>query len=124
MNEIKVYPIGKFIAENDELKIVLEPAYRASLKGLSGYSHVQILWWMDKCDNSKDRTTLIEKKPYTKGPEEIGVFCAPFARAAAMRLGSVGGRYAGRALTHNLLASCQILCYKNLSVWNRYLTDN
>ena len=53
MNEIKVYPIGKIIAENDELKIVLEPAYRAGLKGLSGYSHVQILWWMDKCDNPK-----------------------------------------------------------------------
>lgn len=74
MNDITVCPIGKIVAENDEFKIVLEPAYRAGLKGLSGYSHVQILWWMDKCDNPKDRATLIEKKPYTKGPEEIGVF--------------------------------------------------
>ena len=74
MNEIKVYPIGKVVAENNEVKIVLEPAYRAGLKGLAGYSHVQVLWWMDGCDNPRDRGTMVEKKPYTKGPEELGVF--------------------------------------------------
>ena len=65
MNDIKLCPIGKVIAENDGLKIVLEPAYRAGLKGLSGYSHVQILWWMDKCDNPKDRATL-KRSPIPK----------------------------------------------------------
>ena len=74
MNEIKVFPIGKIENENDETKILLDPAYRAGLKGLGEYSHAQVLWWMDGCDNDKDRGTLVEKKPYAKGPEEIGVF--------------------------------------------------
>jgi tRNA (Thr-GGU) A37 N-methylase len=29
---------------------------------------------MDKCDNPRDRATLVETKPYKKGPDEIGVF--------------------------------------------------
>lgn len=40
-------------------------------KGLEGYSHVQILWWMDGCDNVSDRETLVEEKPYRKGPDKI-----------------------------------------------------
>ena len=74
MNEIKLNSIGKVVNENGEFKIVLEPAYRAGLKGLESYSHVQVIWWMDGCDNPKDRATLIEQKPYTKGPDELGVF--------------------------------------------------
>ena len=74
MNDMKIYPIGKIENENGEAKIVLDPAYKKGLKELAGYSHVQVLWWMDGCDNPKDRSTLVEKKPYVKGPEEIGVF--------------------------------------------------
>lgn len=74
MNGKKVYPIGKIINDNTEVKIVLYPAYRKGLKGLADYSHVQVLWWMDGCDNQDDRGTLVERKPYVKGPEEVGVF--------------------------------------------------
>lgn len=74
MNEIKVFPIGKIANENGEFKIILNPEYRKGLKGLNDYSHVQVLWWFDGCDNPKDRGTLVEKKPYKNGPEEIGVF--------------------------------------------------
>ncbi len=73
MNEIKVYPIGK-IENESEARIVLDPAYAKGLQGLAGYSHAQILWWMDGCDNPRDRGTLVEEKPYTKGPEALGVF--------------------------------------------------
>lgn len=71
MNEIKVFPIGKIENENDETKIFLNPAYRAGLKGLGEYSHAQVLWWMDGCDNDKDRGTLVEKKPYAKGRKRL-----------------------------------------------------
>ena len=74
MNEITLNPIGKVVDENGQVKIVLEQAYRAGLKGLDGFSYVQVLWWMDGCDNPKDRATLVEQKPYTKGPNELGVF--------------------------------------------------
>lgn len=74
MNDIKLYPIGYVKNENNEVKIVLDPVYRKGLKGLEGYSHVQVLWWMNGCDNENDRGTLVEIKPYAKGPDEIGVF--------------------------------------------------
>ena len=74
MNDIKVRPIGRIESENDEARIILDPAYREGLKGLAGYSHVQVLWWMDGCDNARDRSTLVENKPYVKGPEKLGVF--------------------------------------------------
>ena len=68
MNDMKVYPIGKIENENNQVKIILDPTYKKGLKGLSGYSHVQVLWWMDGCDNPNDRSTLVEKKPYVNGP--------------------------------------------------------
>jgi tRNA (Thr-GGU) A37 N-methylase len=74
MDEIKLQPIGTIESGNAGARIVLAPPFRAGLKGLSGYSHVQVLWWMDKCDNPRDRGTLVETKPYKKGPAEIGVF--------------------------------------------------
>lgn len=74
MNEVKGIPIGTIKNRDNEAAVCLDPAYRRGLKGLSGYSHVQVLWWMDRCDNPADRSTLVESKPYTKGPEELGVF--------------------------------------------------
>lgn len=74
MNEIKVFPIGTIQNEGNETSIVLDPACRAGLRGLSGFSHVQVLWWMDRCDTAADRSAFVERKPYTKGPEALGVF--------------------------------------------------
>ncbi|HHU70664.1 MAG TPA: SAM-dependent methyltransferase [Clostridiales bacterium] len=74
MNKIKVIPIGKINNDKGDAAIKLDEKYRAALKGLEEYSHVQIVWWLDGCDNETDRARLIEKKPYKNGPEEIGVF--------------------------------------------------
>ena len=46
MNDMKVYPIGKIENNNNQVKIILDLAYKKGLEGLSGYSHVQVLWWM------------------------------------------------------------------------------
>ncbi|MCR5255347.1 MAG: TrmO family methyltransferase [Acetatifactor sp.] len=74
MNDIKIISIGKIENKEGNVRIVLDPGYSEGLKGLEGYSHVQILWWADGCDNKDDRDTLVIEKPYTKGPDEIGVF--------------------------------------------------
>ena len=74
MNEIRIYPIGKIENKEGNVCVKLDPKYAGGLKGLDGYSHVQILWWANGCDNEKDRSVLTEKKPYTKGPDELGVF--------------------------------------------------
>lgn len=74
MNEIKVFSIGKIVNEEENVCVKLAPEYAEGLKGLEGYSHVQILWWADGCDNETDRKTLVEKKPYKNGLDELGVF--------------------------------------------------
>lgn len=74
MNEINLRAIGRIENGDGKTRIVLEPRCRAGLKGLGGFGHVLVLWWMDRCDNDADRNTLVEAKPYRKGPEELGVF--------------------------------------------------
>lgn len=74
MNKMELYPIGKIKNEENEVKIVIDSKYRNGLIGLEGYSHVQILWWADSCDNEKDRSILTEQKPYKNGPDSLGVF--------------------------------------------------
>lgn len=71
MNDMKVYPIGKIENEHNKVKIILDPSYKKGLTGLSGYSHVQVLWWMDRCDNPDERGTLVEKKPYIPSVDRI-----------------------------------------------------
>ena len=74
MNEMKLQAIGKVENTGGATRIVLAAGCRAGLKGLEGFGHVLVLWWMDGCDNDADRNTLVERKPYRKGPDEIGVF--------------------------------------------------
>lgn len=74
MNKIKVIPIGEIKNENRDVAVKLDEKYAAALKGLEGYSHIQIIWWMDGCDNETDRSMLIQTKPYKNGPDELGVF--------------------------------------------------
>lgn len=74
MNEFKLFSIGKILKTEEETAIVLHPEYAAALKGLGDFGYVEILWWMDGCDNKKDRSSLAEQKPYVKGPDELGVF--------------------------------------------------
>lgn len=74
MNDIKVFPIGKIINKNGDTAIVISKKYAAGLRGLKDYGYVNILWWMDGCDNKVDRSTLLEEKPYKNGPDALGVF--------------------------------------------------
>lgn len=74
MKDMHVFSIGNIINKDGYVCIELDPAFASGLTGLEGYSHVQVLWWADGCDNDTDRHTLMEKKPYKSGPDEIGVF--------------------------------------------------
>lgn len=74
MNEMKIYPIGKIVNKEGCVCFKLDSKYAEGLKGLDGYSHIQILWWADSCDNEKDRSLSTEQKPYKNGPDRLGVF--------------------------------------------------
>ncbi len=42
MNDIKVFSIGRIVNEEGNVKVVIKSKYAEGLKGLEGYSHVQI----------------------------------------------------------------------------------
>lgn len=74
MDQMRLTPIGKIENKDGEASIVLEKRYAPALAGLSGFSHVQVLWWFDICDNDRDRSVLVNKKPYVNGPDHMGTF--------------------------------------------------
>ena len=74
MDTLTIHPIGKISARDGETAVILDPQYIPALAGLEGFGCVQVLWWFDKCDNPSDRSNLIERKPYTNGPDVVGAF--------------------------------------------------
>jgi len=72
--DMKLNPIGSVRNYNGEFKLKIDEKYSDALKGLDGFSHLQIVYWFNGCDNELDRNVLINEKPYTKGPEQIGTF--------------------------------------------------
>ena len=71
---MKIFSIGKIVNKKEQVYIELDPKYSKGLKGLEGYSHIQVIWWANSCDNEEARNKLIINKPYKKGPDEVGVF--------------------------------------------------
>jgi len=71
---MKLNEIGHAECYNGDYRIVLERQYTDGLKGLEGFSHLQIIWWFNGCDNAEDRSVLTVEKPYTKGPDTLGTF--------------------------------------------------
>ena len=91
MNQIAVHPIGRITHRDGETVIALARDYLPALTGLGGFSHIQVLWWFDRCDNAAARQKRTEKRPYKKGPEVLGVFATrspqrpnPIALTAAL----------------------------------------
>ena len=95
MGKMEVHPIGRVACEDGELRIALDPEYAPALRGLEGYSHVQVVWWFD-C--TQGRGALVEERPYTKGPDELGVFAtrSPM-RPNPIAVSSVGIAYVDEA---------------------------
>lgn len=72
--EFNLKQIGTVHCGADGFSAVVAPEYRKALIGLEGFSHVQVLWWFDKCDDEAQRSVLTIDKPYTNGPDVMGVF--------------------------------------------------
>lgn len=73
-NNYELKPIGKIIASNGNYSIQLKKEFIPGLKGIDGFSHLQITWWGSLVDRPELRKILLSDKPYKKGPEKIGVF--------------------------------------------------
>lgn len=74
MADIKLNTIGWIVSDGDGMRVVLDKVYASAMKGLDGFSHIQILWFFSECDNSESRGTLTEAKPYKNSPDILGTF--------------------------------------------------
>ncbi|MDO5557727.1 MAG: tRNA (N6-threonylcarbamoyladenosine(37)-N6)-methyltransferase TrmO [Clostridia bacterium] len=76
MKDLGLNIIGK-IKTDKGFSIKIEKEYIEALKGIKDFQYIQVVYWFDKVE---DRNLKIEKKPYKKGPDELGVFAtrSPF----------------------------------------------
>lgn len=72
--EYKLSPVGKVQAGQDGFVLKIAPKYRAALKGLDGFSHINVIWWSHYLDAPEHRSVLESEQPYAKGPSTLGIF--------------------------------------------------
>lgn len=72
--DYKVNAIGKIENSEQGAIIRLEREYIPALKSLSGFSHINVIWWFNGCDNQSARSVLQVEQPYKGAPEIMGVF--------------------------------------------------
>lgn len=69
---LTLIPIGRIRVDDDAPRIEVASRFREGLRGLDGFSHVQVLWWFDR-DSTRAEAPLEVIEPYP-GVESIGVF--------------------------------------------------
>ncbi len=67
-------PIGYIRQQQGRFWIEVNPAYRAAMVGLEGFSHLQLVWWGHLVDQEEHRQIVTIEKPYQHAPDNIGVF--------------------------------------------------
>jgi tRNA-Thr(GGU) m(6)t(6)A37 methyltransferase TsaA len=73
INSYEIFPIGHISRNNGSTTLNLLEPYRLALKQLEEFSHVLVIWWANKHDNSKSRSIMQCKLPYAEG-QIAGVF--------------------------------------------------
>jgi tRNA (adenine37-N6)-methyltransferase len=66
--------LGNIRVTDGGWELVFLPEYADALTGLEGFSYIQVLFWLHLHDTPELRKTITCKKPYTKGPDDLGVF--------------------------------------------------
>ena len=72
--EFILKPIGTVHTDGSAFSIIVAEPFRPALQGLDAFSHILVVWWGNKADTTKDRKETTCTKPYTHGPETIGIF--------------------------------------------------
>ena len=72
--EFKLSPIGHIRAGQDVFRLEVKKEYRPALKGLDGFSHVNVFWWCHLCDDKEYRGILECEQPYKNSPAQMGIF--------------------------------------------------
>lgn len=74
MKQFVISPIGRVAVKHEGMFIEMDDRYIPALKELDGFSHMNVIWWFDDCDNKEARNVLTAADPYKNGPQTIGVF--------------------------------------------------
>ena len=92
-NALSVFPIGYVRVIDAGCCLAIEPEYRQALRGLEGFSHINVIWWCHGCDDAAARTVLECEQPYKQSPAKLGIFATrsplrpnPIAITAVMAL--------------------------------------
>ena len=64
MNQFTVKQIGTMEMDGEGMFIKVLPEFIPALKNLEGFSHTDILWWFDGCDDEESRSILEVEHPY------------------------------------------------------------
>lgn len=73
-NKIQIEPIGIVNAKGYTFSIQLQKEYIPALTNIEGFSHLQVVWWGHLSISPENRKITVIEKPYTKGPDKLGVF--------------------------------------------------
>lgn len=72
--QVTFSPIGEVTMEGNRYLVKLNAPYGEGLQELEGFSHLQVVWWGNQYDTPESREILITDRPYTEGPEKVGIF--------------------------------------------------
>lgn len=72
--EINLSPIGTIINTKGEFAIQLNKEYIDALRGLEGFSYINVFWWASMFDKDNYRRITTCDKPYKHAPDKLGIF--------------------------------------------------
>lgn len=74
MKKIEINPVGVVNVREGKWVLNIGKEYRKAMTGMEGFGYVNVFYWFDQNDSPDIRSNVSSKKPYVKGPEELGVF--------------------------------------------------
>lgn len=69
---LRLTPVGFVRRDYGQVFLDIKDEYIPGMKGIDGFSHIQVLWWPNKFNTEKCRKTLVCNPPYNA--PETGVF--------------------------------------------------
>lgn len=74
MKQFITKQIGVVENKDGDVIVKVDKAYRPALQALDGFSHLQVFWWFDGCDDEASRSALEFPSPYKHSPKIMGIF--------------------------------------------------
>jgi len=67
-------PIGHVKKSDSDIRLVIQQEFWNATVHLELFSHIIVLWWIDRMDTPEIRRTILANPPKNKGPTASGVF--------------------------------------------------